>query len=66
MKKDCPICGYTSLVDKKGDFNFTPPPNVNNGKLIIIPNAEWEECEKCKEVILLPELIKKLDEYRQK
>jgi len=64
-KKECPICGNISLVEKKGEFNFTPPPNVNNGKLIIIPNAEWEECEKCKEAILLPELIKELDKYRR-
>ena len=64
-KKECPICGYISLVEKSGDFRFNPPKNVNNGKMIIIENSEWEECEECKESILPHQLIVELDKYRE-
>jgi len=65
IKKQCPICGEQSLIEKTGDFHFEPPENIPGGTMII-PNSEWEECESCKEVILLPELIKNLDKQKNK
>ena len=64
-KRECPICGYKSLVDRKGDYNFQPPPNIQMD-VIIIKDAEWEECLECKEILLPPKLIASLEDYRYK
>ena len=64
-KKDCPICGEPTLVEKTGEFHFDPPENIPGGTMII-PNSKWEECESCKEVILLPQLIRNLDKQKNK
>ena len=63
MKKDCPICGAVALVEKSGEFRFEPPANIPGGT-IILANSTWEECEVCHEVILLPELIERLEQQR--
>ena len=66
MKKyNCPICGEKSLIKRKGEFHFNPPLNIPGG-MMVIPNSEWEECEKCKEIILPPELIESLDKIKNK
>jgi putative zinc finger/helix-turn-helix YgiT family protein len=63
MKKECPICGAKALVEKIGEFRFEPPANIPGG-VIILPNSNWEECDACGEVLLSPELLRKLDEQR--
>jgi putative zinc finger/helix-turn-helix YgiT family protein len=63
MKKECPICGVSALVKKTGEFRFEPPSNIPGGT-IVISDANWEECENCKEVVLSPELMECLDKER--
>jgi putative zinc finger/helix-turn-helix YgiT family protein len=63
MKKECPTCGATALVEKTGEFRFEPPANIPGGT-IIVPNSKWEECEACGETLLSPELLGKLDKQR--
>ncbi|MEN6308982.1 MAG: type II TA system antitoxin MqsA family protein [Anaerohalosphaeraceae bacterium] len=63
MKKVCPICGAKALIKKTGEYRFDPPANIPGG-IIVIPNSVWEECEACREVVLSPELLEKLEEQR--
>ena len=63
MKRKCPICGEVALEEKTGEFHFDPPSNIPGGEMIV-PNSTWEECEVCKEVILLPKLIDELEKIK--
>ncbi len=63
MKKECPICGSKSLVEKSGTFRFEPPANIPGGA-IIVPNSKWQECQACGESILAQSLLEKLEEQR--
>ena len=50
----CPICGKTSLVQKRGDFRMEPP-NIPGGAMVIA-DAEWQHCDSCGETILSKKL----------
>lgn len=49
--RKCPICGKTSLREKRGDYRFELPPNVS-GKPVVVADAEWLHCDSCGEDIL--------------
>lgn len=63
MKEECPLCGETAWVDRRGDFVFDLPPNFPVSR-IVIEDAEWEECEACEEQLLRPVLQRRLEAER--
>ncbi len=67
MTRECPICGEIAFEDRSGDFHFQVPENIPGGE-IVVPNARWEECAACGEVVLSLELEEALDRehYRRK
>jgi HTH-type transcriptional regulator / antitoxin MqsA len=63
-KVECPICGAETLEDRKGDYRFPLPQNFAPHKAIVVSKAEWQACGSCGEVILSPDLEKKLEAER--
>ncbi|MDH4203468.1 MAG: type II toxin-antitoxin system MqsA family antitoxin [Phycisphaerae bacterium] len=63
MSEFCPICGHESVETRSGQFSFEPPENIPGG-MIVIENAQWQECSECGEQILPPELLEALDKVR--
>ena len=51
------MCGDNTLEEKRGEYRFDPPPNIPGG-IIVIPNAAWQACDRCREEILSHELDK--------
>lgn len=61
--KDCPLCGATTLVAKRGNYTFVPPPEIPGGE-IVIADTDWLHCDSCGEDILSPELDAAIDQQR--
>ena len=59
----CPLCGEVTMQKVCGTFRMDPPQNIPGGA-IEIPDATWEECSACEELILSAELEGQLDEVR--
>jgi len=55
MATECPVCGKVALETRRGEFHFTPPPEIPGGEMLI-PDATWEECSVCGEQMLPPAL----------
>ena len=53
--KKCPICGKGRLVQKRGDYRMTLPPNFSGGA-VVVSDAEWQHCDSCGEDIFSKEL----------
>lgn len=51
------------MYECRGEFRFDPPPNIQGG-VMIIEDAEWEECDACGERIILPRLSKCLETHK--
>lgn len=60
MKSKCPLCGETSLHEKRGEYRMELPPNVPGGS-VVVPNATWMHCDSCGEDILSPEMEKAIN-----
>jgi len=54
------MCGDPALEQRRGEFRFTPPPNIPGG-VIVVGDAVWRECGNCHEKILPRELDKAID-----
>ena len=63
MKNECPLCGANSLIEIHGEFRMAPPPGFPGGE-IVVPEASWESCAECNEIILSTELESRLDQIR--
>jgi putative zinc finger/helix-turn-helix YgiT family protein len=59
----CPLCGEPTLLEKRGEFRFEPPPNIQGGAMVI-PDAVWRHCESCGQSIIPHELDQALDRER--
>ncbi|MBE3070173.1 MAG: type II toxin-antitoxin system MqsA family antitoxin, partial [Planctomycetes bacterium] len=55
MASECPVCGKVTLETRRGEFHFTPPPEIPGGEMVIA-DATWEECSACGEQVLPPAL----------
>jgi YgiT-type zinc finger domain-containing protein len=60
----CPKCGKSSMIHKSGEFTFDPPTGAV-GVPIIVPNAEWFECEDCGEKILSYSVLQRIHKRRR-
>ncbi|HUT56334.1 MAG TPA: type II TA system antitoxin MqsA family protein [Phycisphaerae bacterium] len=49
------MCGKVALEARRGEFHFTPPPEIPGGEMLI-PDATWEVCSACGEQMLPPAL----------
>ncbi len=68
MKTRCPLCGKEELQKKTGTFHFDIPDDGTNPDArefeVDIPNAEWDECGSCGEIILSHDLQKRIQRWQ--
>ena len=56
----CAICGNDELVEKHGTFEFAWPPGFAQATSWFA-DATWSECRRCKEQVLPPALIARIE-----
>jgi len=59
----CAICGNDELIEKHGTFEFAWPPGFAPAASRFA-DATWSECRRCKEQVLPPALIARIEAER--
>ena len=68
MAGKCPACGKAALKKKRGDFAFEVADDGANPNAVehetVIPDAQWEECSSCGEVVLSQDLDRRIEQWQ--